>query len=182
MLDIIQRYHLGLEIDVAEFLQDSHWIVASFSPPAGSNDSTLTRGRTRCFAFGRALSQSTNLFSHATVVFRVVVEGHEEKLFKIPCASYAEIPKHPSMSASGSTRESRRGSDWRASWGALIWEKSRERSRVIAHALQHSVWVNILISIPAVICVLLLIQSVRSSQPSQARNNWLWHCKPPSKV
>ena len=58
MLGVVQRYHLGLGIDVAEFLQDSRWIVASWYPPSECHDSC---GRTRCFAFGRALSQSTNL-------------------------------------------------------------------------------------------------------------------------
>jgi hypothetical protein len=111
MLDIIQRYHLGLEIDVAEFLQDSRWIVASFSPPAGSNDSTLTRGRTRCFAFGRALSQSTNLFSHATVVFRVVVEGHEEKLFALK-DSLRELCRNPEASFHERIREYKGESAW----------------------------------------------------------------------
>ena len=73
MLGVVQRYHPGLEIDVAEFLQDSRWIVASWSPPPESHDSSIARGRTRCFAFGRALSQSTNLFCRATVVWRVDV-------------------------------------------------------------------------------------------------------------
>jgi hypothetical protein len=96
MLDIIQRYHLDLEIDAAEFLQDSRWIVASCSPPCESHDSSLPRGRTRCFAFGRALSQSTNLFSRATVVWRVVVEGHEEKLFALK-DSWRELCRKPEV-------------------------------------------------------------------------------------
>jgi Fungal protein kinase len=96
MLDIIQRYHLDLEIDAAEFLQDSRWIVASCSPPSESHDSSLPRGRTRCFAFGRALSQSTNLFSRATVVWRVVVEGHEEKLFALK-DSWRELCRKPEV-------------------------------------------------------------------------------------
>jgi hypothetical protein len=94
MLDIIQRYHVGLELDVAEFVQDSRWIVASCSPPSNSCDLSLPRGRTRCFAFGRALSQSTNLFSRATVVWRVVVEGHEEKLFALK-DSWRELCRKP---------------------------------------------------------------------------------------
>ena len=122
MLGVVQRYHLGLEIDVAGFLRDSRWILASWSPPSKGHDSSPARGRTRCFAFGRALSQSMNLFSRATVVWRVVVEGHEEKLLalKDSGASYAESPKYSSTSVSGSTRESQRGLDWRASWGTLI--------------------------------------------------------------
>ena len=96
MLDIIQRYHLGLEIDAAEFLQDSRWIVASCSPSSESHDSSLPRGRTRCFAFGRALSQSTNLFSRATVVWRVVVEGHEEKIFALK-DSWRELCRKPEV-------------------------------------------------------------------------------------
>ena len=96
MLDIIQRYHLDLEIDAAEFLQDSRWIVASYFPPCESHDSSLPRGRTRCFAFGRALSQSTNLFSRATVVWRVVVEGHEEKLFALK-DSWRELCRKPEI-------------------------------------------------------------------------------------
>jgi hypothetical protein len=81
MLDVVQRHHPGLEINVAEFLQDSRWIVASWSPPSENHDSSLAR--THCFTFGRALSQSTNLFSRATVVWRVVIEGHKEKLFAL---------------------------------------------------------------------------------------------------
>jgi len=96
MLDIIQRYHLDLEIDAAEFLQDSRWIVASYFPPCESHDSSLPRGRTRCFAFGHALSQSTNLFSRATVVWRVVVEGHEEKLFALK-DSWRELCRKPEV-------------------------------------------------------------------------------------
>jgi hypothetical protein len=92
MLDVVQRHHPGLEIDVAEFLQDSRWIVASWSPPSESHDSSLVR--TRCFAFGRALSQSTNLFSRATVVWRVVIEGHEEKLFALK-DSWRELCRKP---------------------------------------------------------------------------------------
>ena len=96
MLGVVQRYHLGLEIDVAEFLQDSRWIVASWSPPSESHDSSLARGRTRCFAFGRPLSRSTNLFSRATVVWRVVVEGHEEKLFALK-DSWRELCRMPEV-------------------------------------------------------------------------------------
>jgi hypothetical protein len=58
MLGVVQRYHLGLEIDVAGFLRDSRWIVASWSPPSEAHDSSPAHGRTRCFAFGCALSQS----------------------------------------------------------------------------------------------------------------------------
>jgi hypothetical protein len=50
MLDVIQHYHLGFQIDVAQFIQDSCWIVASYSPPSDSHASCLTRGQTRCFA------------------------------------------------------------------------------------------------------------------------------------
>jgi hypothetical protein len=96
MLGVVQRYHRGLEIDVAEFLQGSRWIVASWSPPSDRHGSSLACGRTRCLAFGRALSQSTNLFSRATVVWRAVVEGHEEKLFALK-DSWRELCRKPEV-------------------------------------------------------------------------------------
>jgi hypothetical protein len=83
MLDIVQRHHPRLKIDAAEFMQESRWIVAAWSPLLENDQPPLARDRKRCFAIGRALSQSTNLFSRATVVWRVVVEGHEEKLFAL---------------------------------------------------------------------------------------------------
>ena len=38
MLDIIQHYHLGLHIDVAKFMQYSHYLVASYSPLSNGYD------------------------------------------------------------------------------------------------------------------------------------------------
>ena len=96
MLGVVQQYHLGLEINVAEFLQDSRWIVASWSPLSEGHNSSLARGRTRCFAFGHALSQSTNLFSRATVVWRVVVEEYEERLFALK-DSWRELCRKPEV-------------------------------------------------------------------------------------
>jgi hypothetical protein len=96
MLGAVQRYHPGLEFDVTEFLRDSHWIVASWFPPSEGHDSSPACGRTRCFAFGRPLSQSTNLFSRATVVWRVVIEGHEERLLALK-DSWRELCRKPEV-------------------------------------------------------------------------------------
>jgi hypothetical protein len=84
------------EINVAEYLRDSRRIVASCSPPPESYDSSLARGWTRCFTFGRTLSQSTNLFSCATVVWKVVVEGDEQKLFMLK-DSWHELCRKPEV-------------------------------------------------------------------------------------
>ena len=121
MLGVVRRYHLGSEIDVAEFLQDSRWIVASCLPPSVTHDSSLTGVRTRCFAFGRVLSQSTNLFSRATVVWRVVVEGHEEEPFALK-DSWRELCRKPEVFFYDRIRKYKGESAWvgLASWAALI--------------------------------------------------------------
>jgi hypothetical protein len=66
--------------------------------------------------FGHALSQSTNLFPRAMVVWRVVVEGHEERLFalKDSCHELCRKPEYSCTSVPGSTTES-----WRASLESL---------------------------------------------------------------
>ena len=96
MLAVVQRHHPTLEIDDAKFLQDSRWMEACWSPLCEGHDSSVPRGRTRCFAIGPPLWQSTNLFSRATVVWRVVIEGHEGKLYALK-DSWRELCREPEV-------------------------------------------------------------------------------------
>ena len=96
MLAIVQRHHPTLEIEDAKFRQDSRWIDVCWSPLCEGHDSSVPRGRTRCFAIGPPLWQSTNLFSRATVVWRVVIKGHEDKLYALK-DSWRELCRNPEV-------------------------------------------------------------------------------------
>ncbi|KAH9983182.1 hypothetical protein BJV77DRAFT_1073029 [Russula vinacea] len=94
--DVVRRHDPTLEIDDAKFLQDSRWMEACWSPLCEGHDSSIPRGRTRCFTIGPPLWQSTNLFSRATVVWRVVIEGHEGKLYALK-DSWRELCREPEV-------------------------------------------------------------------------------------
>ncbi|KAH9988492.1 hypothetical protein BJV77DRAFT_1160979 [Russula vinacea] len=96
MLAIVQRHHPTLEIEDAKFRQDSRWMDVCWSPLCEGHDSSVPRGRTRCFAIGPPLWQSTNLFSRATVVWRVVIKGHEDKLYALK-DSWRELCRNPEV-------------------------------------------------------------------------------------
>ncbi|KAH9986257.1 hypothetical protein BJV77DRAFT_965291 [Russula vinacea] len=184
MLAIVQRHHPTLEIEDAKFRQDSRWMEACWSPLCEGHDSSVPRGRTRCFAIGPPLWQSTNLFSRATVVWRVVIEGHEGELYALK-DSWRELCREPEVffyERIKKFKESRSGSDWRSSWGALILERRRKCCRDIAHALPLSVETKALVSKTGVMCVLLLIRSAIRSRPSRVQDKWFWDCKPRSKT
>jgi hypothetical protein len=105
MLEHIRQ--LDLEIAADEILQSGRWIQASAFLPPETQSTTPTPGlgkgpqsssegsvseegplsnqtppmTVRCFTIGPPLSHSFNLFSRATIVWRVLVEGQGHKLY-----------------------------------------------------------------------------------------------------
>ncbi|KAF7966676.1 hypothetical protein HWV62_37506 [Athelia sp. TMB] len=84
----IHKYHRGKRITAHDIMKDSLWIGTQWAHPPASFPPDITKFppdgcAVRCLTIGQPLWQSTGLFSRATVVWKVVVEDHEEEMYAL---------------------------------------------------------------------------------------------------
>ncbi|KAF7968049.1 hypothetical protein HWV62_32116 [Athelia sp. TMB] len=88
MSERIHKYHREQRITADDIMKDSLWIGTQWAHPPASFPPDIMKFppdgcAVRCLTIGKPLWQSTGLFSRATVVWKVVVENHEEELYAL---------------------------------------------------------------------------------------------------
>jgi hypothetical protein len=98
--EFLQRYHGFSQENASLAVENSLCIMASHRLPSGSEDkptcvdegnvdgmggasSPMPTALRKCFSFGEPLYLSTGLFSRATIVWQVLVEGYEETSYAL---------------------------------------------------------------------------------------------------